>query len=177
MKKQKEVSSKLELITHKVIPYLLVLLALLLILDNPLWVLVNLHQYEELITLFDIIVILFFVIDLIYKWKKVKKIKTFVKLYWIDLIAVFHFYLFFRLYEEASVILRTGERITETVQELTHETVLFKEAELLKEEHLLKETKPFFRAINGIQRFFRLLKARLYIAYHVMIGQHKKDKK
>ena len=175
MKKQSRFSKRLEHITHKIIPYLLVLLAVLLILDNPLWMLVNLHQYEELVTFFDVIIIFFFVVDLFYKWQKVKKIKTFVKLYWIDLLAVFPFYLFFRLYEEASAVLRTGERITETAQKMTHEAVLLKEVELLKEERLAKEVKPFFRAMNGIQRFFRLFKARMYLTFHVMM-HHKKAK-
>ncbi|MBS3128858.1 hypothetical protein J4410_06985 [Candidatus Woesearchaeota archaeon] len=175
MKKQSRFSKRLEHITHKIIPYLLVLLAVLLILDNPLWMLVNLHQYEELVTFFDVIIIFFFVVDLFYKWQKVKKIKTFVKLYWIDLLAVFPFYLFFRLYEEASAVLSTGERITETAQKMTHEAVLLKEVELLKEERLAKEVKPFFRAMNGIQRFFRLFKARMYLTFHVMM-HHKKAK-
>ena len=161
----------LEKFTNRIIPFLVILLAVLLIIDNPFWKLVDLQEHQLALDIFDGIIVFFFVIDLTYKWFKVRKIPRFIRLYWIDIIAVFPFYLGFRVYREIADFFRIGEEVTETAQKIAHETILLKETELLKEQRLLrdtellKETKPGIRFLRFVQRLLRALKGRFYVTH------------
>jgi|SRR3989344_3260388 len=166
----------LESITHELIPYLLIGLAFVIIVDNPLWSLYNLHQFETTLFIFDAIVVFFFVTDLVFKWFKIKNATKFIKLYWIDLIAVFPFYLCFRLFSEISALFRLGSEISETTQKIAHETILIRETELLKEAknieevRMLRETKPFIRSLQFVQRSLRLVKGRFVLTHEAVKG-------
>lgn len=147
-----------EWIVDVVVPYLLVLLAALLILEF----LVDLQHYEPWVSIADYVIVSFFVLDLFFKWNHVRNLRTFVKLYWIDILAVFPFYLMFRLYGLLAGVLIGGEEIA-VGQKIAHEAVLLREAELGKEAKLIGQV----RLVNGIrfvQRLFRIIKARLHIA-------------
>src|SRR3990172_9098228 len=124
--------SALEHFIDRSIPYLLILLGIMLLLENPFWVLVHLDQYEPWVGIFDSVVVIFFILDLSFKWVHVRKLPKFLKLYWLDLIAVMPFYLFFRIYARAASLILVGEEIAEA-QRLAHEAVLAREAEVLKE--------------------------------------------
>ena len=168
-----------EQFTYKLIPYLIAAIAIVLILDNPWWALYNLHQYEIGLEIFDGAVVVFFVVELIYKWFRVRNVTKFIRLYWIEILAVFPFYLMFRAYNQLTVIFQTGEEVTEAAQKLTHEAVLIREGELLREQRLLKETelaresRPITRLIRFIQRSFRLIGGRLFITHAAMHHAHK----
>jgi len=158
--------------TDKIIPYLLIALAILLILENPFWTLVHLEEYEPGITIFDYTIVTFFVVDLIFKWFKVRRVGTFLKMYWLDIIAVFPFFFFFRLYLRLGTLLRIGEGISEA-QKVAHEAVLIREVslirevELAKETRLLKETRPLIRLLRVVQRFLRVLKGRFVVGKEI----------
>ena len=175
--------SRFEHFTNRIIPYLLILLALVLLLDNPLWAVIPLHEYEPWISIFDWIIVFFFAVDLTFKWFHVKAFKPFVKLYWIDILAVFPFYLVFRVYREAATFFRVGEEATEVTQRAAHELLLlresevFKEGRLTKEVELLREERLFARGIRLVQRLLRVLKARVYVTHHALMDSsyHRKD--
>ena len=161
----------LENVTHELIPYLLIGLAFIIIVDNPLWTLYNLHQFTTTLFVFDLVIIFFFVTDLVFKWFKIRNTTKFIKLYWIDLIAVFPFYLCFRLANEISVLFRLGSEVSETAQKIAHETILIRETELLKEARdleevkLLRESEPFIRILRFFQRGLRILKGRFVVTH------------
>ena len=163
--------------TDKVIPILLVALGIVLILENPLWTLVHLEEYEPWITIFDYTIVTFFVADLIFKWFKVKKLSTFLKLYWIEILAVFPFYFIFRLYTRLGTLLRISSEIREA-QTAAHEALLIREAslireaELAKEVRLLRETRPLVRALRLGQRLLRLLKGRVLLGKTLAKRKH-----
>lgn len=160
---------KLEKLTHKIIPYLIILLLFIIIIENPFWSIMDLEPYSLEISIMDSVIVFFFVADLIFKWMKTRKIRKFLKLYWIDILAVFPFYLIFRTY---SLFLR-GAEITETAQEIVHETVLVRESKALEEaklgEEAIKEAKPFSRILRASQRILRALKGRFYLTYRTLI--------
>ena len=175
MKKRKLTNNRqkalkwIENFTDSIIPFLLVLLGIMIILENPLLTLVHLENYEPWITLIDYVIVAFFVIDLIFKWFKVKGILSFLKMYWLDIIAVFPFFLIFRLYIRLSTLVRIGAEIREA-QQVVHEAVLIREAHLIreaeiaKELRLLKEMRPVLRVVRLFQRFLRFLKGRAQLA-------------
>ena len=79
----------IEKLIDRSIPFLMILLAIVIALDNPLWTLLPLEEYEPYITYFDVAVILIFITDLVFKWFHVRKALPFLRMYWIDIIAVF----------------------------------------------------------------------------------------
>lgn len=163
-----------EWFTDLIIPYLLVILAVELLVENPFWVLYDLHQWEPLTTYFDYFILFFFVVDLTFKWFHVRNIVKFVKLYWLDIIAVLPFYFAFRIYARFIAVAAVGEEIAEA-QKVAHEVVLAREAKLLreaellaKEERILAESRPLIRTVRTVERSLRLASGRKEVASHGM---------
>lgn len=159
-----------EWFTDMVIPYLLVVLGIELILENPFWVLYSLEHFEPFMSYFDYFVVFFFVVDLTFKWVHVRNLVKFVKLYWLDIVAVLPFYLGFRVYARFAAIATLSEEVAEA-QRVAHEVVLAREAKLLreaellaKEEKILRESRPLVRALRTIGRGFRFWSARNEVA-------------
>lgn len=170
--------------TDHLIPFLVIGIAIVLILENPLWALVHLDEFEPWITIFDSVVVFFFVSDLVFKWLRTRELKKFVKLYWIDIVAVFPFYLFFRAYGELVGLLRIGEEATEATQKALHEAVLlreagfYREAELAaREARLVKKFGVIGRMVRSGARFLRAMKGRLYTTYAVFVEIRRRHKK
>jgi len=163
---------KIEKFVNKAIPYVLIFLAVLIILENPFWTLVHLENYEPYVTILDFIIIGFFVVELYFKWIRTKNLKKFVKLYWIEILAVFPIYLISRVFILTSEILRTGEE----VQKVLHEAILFREARLIEEgmiltraERVVREAKPLLRGFRSGTRLLRLLIWRFKVAHFHLI--------
>jgi len=190
-------SHEFEHFTDHVIPYLVILLGIALILQNPFWTLVPLDTYGPLMTIFDEVIVFFFVVDLIYKWFKTRNVRRFFKLYWLDMVAVFPFYLAFRAYEEVAAIFRIGSEFSESGQKLAHEAVLLREARLIQEaEQLAKESKlareaellakearlaaearVTSRGLREGQNLLRFMKGRFYASHRAMVAIHNEHSK
>lgn len=163
-----------EWLVNKSIPFAMILLAAILAAQFT----VGLEQYEPWVTYADYFIVGVFVLDLAFKWAHTKKITTFVKLYWIEILAVFPFYLVFRVYQDLAVL---GEGVTEA-QRLAHEASLIgKETQVLREARLLREAQLAEREIGFAerslrfaQRFIRLLCTRVQLVHQSFIShQHK----
>ena len=102
---------KLEHFTDRIIPYLLILLAIVLGIEFFFKDIAE--KYYSLIFSVDITIIVFFSLDLIFKFNRVRKIKLFLKKYWLDIIAVFPFFLLFRVVEEVFAIFRISTELGE----------------------------------------------------------------
>ena len=108
----------LESVVDRLIPFLVVVLLVLIVLEFTLSE--ALHPYELYISIFDGFVITIFIIDLGFKYRRVHILPEFFKKYWIDIIAVFPFYLFLRLIERAMQITYAVE-IASDAQKIFHE--------------------------------------------------------
>ncbi|MBI4150870.1 hypothetical protein HY492_01975 [Candidatus Woesearchaeota archaeon] len=163
-----------EWFTDLIIPYLLIILAIELLLDNPFWTLYSLEHFEPFVHYLDQFILFFFVVDLTFKWFHVRNLARFVKLYWLDILAVLPFYLGFRVYARFAGIVMAGEELAEA-QKIAHEAVLAREAKLLreadalvKEERILKESRPVLRVLQTIERSLRFASGRQDIAHEGM---------
>ncbi len=170
--------------TDHVIPFLVVLIAIALVLENPFWTVVHLSDYEPWMGIFDGVIVFFFVVDLVFKWFKTRNIRRFFRLYWIDIVAVFPFYLIFRTYSEMVAIFRIGEEVAESGQKVAHEAVLLREARMLreaeeaaKEAKIARETKVIGRGIRSVQRILRVAKGRLYTSHRALVEIHKQHER
>ena len=157
--RKKSVVERVERFVDRSIPFLLILLAIVIIADFTSWG----KKYHAIITIADYVIIAFFVADLVFKWRHIRKVVPFIKAYWLDIIAVFPFYLFFRFIIAARELIAAGE----TAQKALHEIALLREARLLREAELLKEAKLLreARLVRFAPRFLRLLRARFYVVH------------
>lgn len=147
---------KLEYFTDRIIPYLLVLLAGVLIVEFFFKDVSK--EYYSLISIADMLIIFFFALDLAYKFNRIRKLKLFLKKYWLDIIAVFPFFLIFRLAEEIFVLFRLSPELSEgqrffhiglETEKLAKEEIALREIAELQKETRLARTQMF-------ARYFRL---------------------
>lgn len=144
---------KLEHFTDRIIPYLLALLAIILIAEFFFKDIA--FAYHNFITTADLIIVLFFSIDLGFKFNRVRKIKLFLKKYWLDIIAVFPFFLFFRLVEEIFFLFKLSPELSEG-QKFFH--IGLETEKLAKEERALRE-------LAELQKETRLTRTRLFARF------------
>ena len=162
----------LEKFVDRVVPILLIILAVVVVLENPFWSLADLHLYRNQLFIFDSLLVIFLAADLTFKWYHIRNLKTFVRLYWLEMIAVFPFYLFFRLYVLSVEFARAGEQAQRAIHQaiLTREAGLLKEAEFFQSaEKVLREEGFISRLFRTIVRLYRIISWRLQSALHYMI--------
>ncbi len=164
-KKRNKFIEEFEHFTDHIIPYLVILLAVILVLENPFWTLVHLDAYEPVVTIVDSVIVFFFVVDLVFKWFKTRRIRKFLKLYWLDIVAVFPFYLGFRAYAELAGLFIV-EEFAETGQKVAHEAVLLREAKLAR------QTRVAGRGIRMGQRVLRFFRGRFYTSHKALLAIH-----
>ncbi len=95
--KHKEFWEKVEKCNAKVIPYALIVLTAIILIE--LFFHIESHTVHNIILFLDYLVISIFVIDLIFIAKKCDTTKYFFKNYWLDILAVFPFMLAFKFLE------------------------------------------------------------------------------
>ena len=167
---ERELSS-VEQLVDRIIPFLVILLALLIVADITM----DIHRFEPWVSYADWLVIGVFVADLIFKWRHVRKVTKFLRLYWLDIIAVFPFYLFFRAYVAIAELVVAGERIKEA-QEIAHEALLLRETKLLKESELVaKESRFVPRMIRFGQRLIRFVWGSLHVTHGHLVQASRKQ--
>src|SRR3989344_7986625 len=148
---------KLEYLTDRIIPYLLILLAIVLTIEFFFKDLA--HNYYNFIVTSDIIIVLFFSFDLAFKFNRVRNLKLFLKKYWLDIIAVFPFFLFFRLVEEVFVLFRLSPELSEG-QKFLH--IGLETEKIAKEERALRELAELQK---GVREGAELSRTRLFARF------------
>lgn len=154
---------KVEIFVEEAMPYLLMLLTIVIILEFTPYA----EPLHTPIIVADVVIVSFFVIDLVFKWFHTKTAYQFVRLYWIELIAVFPFYLFSRAMLAAAEFTAASEGF----QKLIHESALLREARFLREVELLREVEygsrlsRWSRFVRTFARGLRLLRARFYFVH------------
>lgn len=139
---------KIEVFVDRIIPIAILVLLVVIILELVFHE--QVEPYHIYIELADGIVIFIFVIDLIFKYIKVKDIPNFIRYYWLDILVVFPFFLIFRLAEGLGAILRLGEAVGEA-QVILHEG--------------LEIEKEGTRIIREIERGGKLSRSRLALRF------------
>lgn len=185
---KKEIRHKTELLVDHSIPYLVILLLILILFEFTF------HDeaapYEIYITGVDYFIIGVFCVDLFFKYLKVRHIPQFLRHYWLDIIAVFPFFLLFRLFESIYAVIKMPGLLLEP-QLLFHETVVLEKEGLrlvraAQKTANVSRTSLILRFIKPIQKVPRLVKIIPYFErpthhHHKAIEQiarsQKKEKK
>jgi c-di-AMP phosphodiesterase-like protein len=142
-----------ERLVDKLIPFLLIILLNIIIME--LFFHEAALEYHLMILIADSFIITVFVADLIFKYLSVRDIPLFIKKYWIDILAVFPFFLVFRIFEAAGLLGGGADTVAAT-QKILHEGV-----EVEKEGvKIVKEGAQIEKEVaRGMQEAERLAKA------------------
>ena len=156
---------KVEHVVDKLIPPMLIALIFLIVIE--LFFHDFAHHYEFWIILADYVVISVFVLDVIFKYIRIKPFKSFLRKSWLDIIAIFPFALMFRVFEGFFEIFAASEIIKESQSVLHSAVEMEKEAGKIVREveraGKAARTTRFARFIRPIARAPRLVKA---FAFH-----------
>ena len=123
---------KIELIVDRIIPWLIGLLLIIIVIE--LFFRDIAQKYQLTIDLTDGFIVFIFVIDLIFKYIRAKNIPDFLKNSWLDIIAVFPFFLFFRAIEGVASLFISPEAIREGQKIFREGLELEKEASKIVED-------------------------------------------
>jgi len=121
--KQPSLKHKVEYAVDRSIPYFVVLLLFVLVIEFFFHEVAE--KYHILISFADWMIVAVFVLDLSFKYTRIRVKSKFLRKYWIEIIAVFPFFLAFRVFEEVGILLgfvRAGESVRE-MQAVLHEGV------------------------------------------------------
>lgn len=148
---------KVEKLVDRAIPPLLLLLLAIII--GELFFREELASYQHYIDYFDVFLISIFAVDLAFKFHRVRKIKRFVRTYWIEIIATIPFFLIFRFVEFFGFegLLEQGQRFAHEAGEL--EKLEKEGGAIIKEAGKASRTARVLRSFRIIARFPRFLKA------------------
>ncbi len=154
--------NKLEYLVDKILPYLIILLLFVIIIDLFFHDIAEIYRFQ--IGLIDSIIVAAFIIDLTFKYNRVRNIPYFIRKYWLEILAIFPFYLMFRALEvtigflELSGFIKQGQNILHTGIEVEKEIALIgREAEEV--EKIGARTRSIYRTIRTVSRTPRLFAA------------------
>ena len=168
MVKKSKLENKVEVVVDFLIPYCVIVLLFMII--SELFFSNWIEPYHQIIVYLDWFIVLIFVADLLLKYKRAHNLKIFLKSSWLDILAVFPFFLVFRLWEEIALLLKITSTELRQGQSVLHEVVELqkgagrwtKEATRLAQEAeeigKISRSRYIIRVIRPIARLPRLLK-------------------
>ena len=118
--------------------------------------------YHTAILILDYIVIGIFIADLVFKYLRIRNIRKFLRSSWLDIIAIFPFFIFFRILEPFIFLTGISGEIKE-IQLIFHESLeisketskIVKEIEATGKLSRTRYLTSFFRAIGRSPRFLK----------------------
>ena len=139
---------KIEVIVDKLIPYSLVILFFVILME--IFFSDAIEPYHVSVSIIDGIIIGIFAVDLLFKYNRAKDIEKFFRTYWLQIIALFPAFIFVRVVEEFVIILNLEESIA-----ISQELVEVGEKSLPR----ASRARYFGRFIRPLARSPRFLKA------------------
>ncbi len=153
---------EVELIVDISIPYLLILLTFLIIIEFSLTGAAE--KYSLFFNFSHGFILFIFVLDLVFKYQRTRTLKQFFTYYWLDILAVFPFYLVFRLFEQLTLLFRFSELAQES-QKILHEGLEVERVVAKEAQEVEKGSKFLPRFLRALQRSPRLFKARVFFKH------------
>ena len=161
-----------EIIIDRLVPVAVIILIPVIIIE--FFFLVIADQYHTLLLIADYSIISIFGLDLIFKYRRIRNFKNFIRTCWLDILAIFPFFLIFRVLEPILIYAELPKEV-KSFQLIFHEGLEFsKEAtKLTKEVEAAGKTsriKSILRIFNNIERIPRIAKALPF--YEQPVGKH-----
>ena len=157
---QKGSFHKIELLVDKIIPYCVIFLLVLILIEFVFKE--EVKPYNFYLLLLDYLILAIFCVDLVFKYLKVRKIPAFLRHYWLDILAVFPFFLVFRIFEEVFTVVNLPW-FFKGPQTALHESIMLEKEglRLVREAETvgkLSRARAIFRFLKPLQRLPRMLK-------------------
>ncbi|MBI2665370.1 hypothetical protein HYX12_01985 [Candidatus Woesearchaeota archaeon] len=183
---------KVEKYNRKLIPFALVFLLVIIIIE--LFVHVKSHVLELAIKIVDYVIITIFLIDLIFLAIHSKNARFFFKNYWLDILAVFPFSLVFNIVDRIYRSFAIAEQLAVS-QAILHESLeaekviakegklfeaeklISKEGKLIEAEKLIAKESRVVRYLRIIPRSLRVITKSKFFNTFAERYHHKKKKK
>ncbi len=129
------------------------------------------HHYHLEIIITDAIIVTIFLADLVFKYLRLRNVPLFLKRYWLDILAVFPFYLFFRLIEVFLILVPISESF-QSFQMMLHEGLEIEKegSKIVKEASRSSRYARMVKIIRPVLRLPRFLKIIAY--YERPTGKH-----
>ena len=124
-------------------------------------------EYHFYIEIADYFIILGFILDLIFKYLRIKNIPKFLKSSWLEIIAIFPFFLVFRLFESAALFFSGAGETASSAQKAVHigigvekevVEVIREGSKITEEVSKVSRAERFTKFLRPIARSIRLLK-------------------
>lgn len=115
---------------------------------------VNYHTYVQI---FDWLIIAVFVSDLVFKYIRIKDIPKFLRVSWVEILAVFPFFLIFRFFDSLAGLFGVGEVAATQTQRVVHISAEV-EREVGSVVREVSRTERFARFLRPMARSVRFLK-------------------
>jgi hypothetical protein len=164
-----------EVIVDKAITPCIFILLAVIIMELGFEGMVEHYHLELYIHIADYFVITVFVIDLIFKYMKTKHLPEFFKKYWLDILAVFPFFLMFRFYEVTIGLFTPAvAEGAETAQKIFHEGVEVEKsgAKMLREAEMVAKDAERLGKAERSARFARFLRPLFRIPLFLKAAPH-----
>ena len=150
---------KIEVLVDKLIPPALIVLLVVIVLELGFSEFVEHYHLHPYILAADYAIISLFFIDLVFKWMRTRHLPKFLRKYWLDILAVFPFFLLFRMFELAAGAFSFAvSESAQTIQAIVHEGLEVEKegARLLREgEKFVKEGSRVAREAEKLSKLSR----------------------
>jgi len=162
----------IELLTDRLVPFAVILLLFIIIIEFFFHSIAD--TYHTIIQTLDYTLLGIFILDLIFKYQRIKKINRFLRECWLDIIAIFPFFLIFRVFESFLIFTELPKEIRQ-FQLILHEGTQISEqsAKLIREAEeagKISRIKTIARMFSSLERSPRILKAMAF--YEQPVGEH-----
>ncbi len=162
----------LEVLIDRLVPFAVILLLGVLIIEFFFQDLAE--TYHTSLGVIDYCILSIFSIDLIFKYLRIRVFSNFIKDCWLDIIAIFPFFLIFRVFEsiliftelpkelrQAQLILHEGVAISESSSKIIREA---------EESGKISRVKTIIRMFRGVEDSPKIVKALAF--YEQPVGKH-----
>lgn len=149
---------QVEVFVDFIIPWCVLVLLFLVVMEIFFYAAVE--PYSSSFHVIDFIILLVFWVDLVFKYIRVKNVPKFIHLYFMDIIAVFPFFLVFRLFESIAFVISDSVRSGQVLfhEGLEMERIGVKFVKHVSHGNTLQRSYLFFRFARPLLRIPRLLK-------------------
>lgn len=146
---------KIGVFVDKIIPFLLFILFFIIL--GEIFLHEFMVKYHTIVEAIDIFIIAVFVIDLGFKYERMRNIPRFLRASWIEILAIFPFFLVFRFFEGILELFVITESLPQAQKVVHVATGAEKEVALvIKESSRAERFARFLRPIARSIRFFKL---------------------
>ena len=146
----------IEIFVDRSIPFTLLLLLLIII--EEIFFHETMVKYHRIVQILDWLIIAIFAVDLVFKYLRIRDLPRFLRASWIEIVAIFPFFLIFRFFDGIAGLFGVGEVAVTETQKIIHlgAEVEREVGSVVKEVSRTERLSRFLRPLSRSVRFLKL---------------------